>query len=134
MKAMIITPALSTTMRESPGLKQLAFWRRTISSMRGCCHLPGVETAGEALRALEGVERPLFGVRDAMGWMMAVLALVTGASYCELDCERPRLLAEIERVSEVEDMVRGVFRAVSCRLRVLFQCCRSFAVLVSMGW
>lgn len=47
-----------TTIRASAGLKQLAFWRRTISSMRGCCHLPGVVTAGEALGAAEGVAGP----------------------------------------------------------------------------
>jgi len=73
-----IAAALRTTIRESPVLKQLAFCRRTISSMRGCCHLPGVETAGEALRppAPEGEKRPFCGVR-------AFLTFVAGDCACD---------------------------------------------------
>lgn len=71
-----------TTMRASAGLKQLAFWRRTISSMRGCCHLPGVETAGEALLAAEGVAGPFRGVNEEIGWTAAFLALVAGDCVC----------------------------------------------------
>lgn len=29
--------------------KREAFWRRMMSSVAGCCHLPGVETAGEGV-------------------------------------------------------------------------------------
>lgn len=78
MKVKIITAALRTTMRESLGLKQDAFWRRIISSMRGCCHLPGVETAGEALCAPEGEDVPFCGVRSETGFVRAFLALTAG--------------------------------------------------------
>jgi hypothetical protein len=83
MKVITMAAALRTTIRESPGLKQLAFCRRTISSMRGCCHLPGVETAGEALRAPEGENRPFCGVRAEIGFFMAFCAFVAGD--CEFD-------------------------------------------------
>lgn len=79
MKVNTIAAALRTTIRESPGLKQLAFCRRTISSMRGCCHLPGVETAGEeALRAPEGEDMPFCGVRAAIGFTIAAFAFAAG--------------------------------------------------------
>jgi hypothetical protein len=83
MKVNTIAAALRTTIRESPGLKQLAFCRRTISSMRGCCHLPGVETAGEALRGLEGEKMPFCGVRAATGFDMAFLTFVAGDCECD---------------------------------------------------
>lgn len=83
MKVNTIAAALRTTIRESPGLKQLAFCRRTISSMRGCCHLPGVETAGEALRAPEGEKRPFCGVRAEIGFFMAFFAFVAGDCDCD---------------------------------------------------
>lgn len=83
MKVKTMTAAFSTTMRESPGLKQLEFWRRTISSMRGCCHLPGVETAGEALYAREG--EPFCGVREATGCARTFFAFVAGD--CECNCK-----------------------------------------------
>lgn len=77
-KERMMMAMFKTTMRASAGLKQLAFWRRTISSMRGCCHLPGVETAGEALWAAEGVAGPFCGVNEEIGWTTAFLALVAG--------------------------------------------------------
>jgi hypothetical protein len=83
MKVKTIAAALRTTIRESPGLKQLAFCRRTISSMRGCCHLPGVETAGEALRPPEGEKRPFCGVRAEIGFFMAFFAFVAGDCECD---------------------------------------------------
>jgi hypothetical protein len=78
MKVNTMAAALRTTMRESPGLKQLAFCRRIISSMRGCCHLPGVETAGEALRppAPAGEKMPFCGVR-------AFFTFVAGDCECD---------------------------------------------------
>jgi hypothetical protein len=81
MKVEIMTAAFKITMRESPGFKQLEFWRRTISSMRGCCHLPGVETAGEALYARAGEDVPFCGVRLAIGCARTFFAFVAG------DCE-----------------------------------------------
>lgn len=103
-----IAAPLRMTMRESPGLKQLEFWRRTISSMRGCCHRPGVEAAGEAFCAPEGVIAPFCGVRAVTA---AFLSLVAGD--CDCDCpscdwvefERTRLLELLDCTSsEVEDM------------------------------
>jgi hypothetical protein len=83
MKVNTIAAALSTTIRESPGLKQLEFCRRTISSMRGCCHLPGVETAGEALCAPDEEKGPFCGVRAAIGWAMASFTFVAGDCECD---------------------------------------------------
>ena len=83
MKVNTIAAALRTTIRESPGLKQLEFCRRTISSMRGCCHLPGVETAGEALCAPDGEKGPFCGVRAAIGCVMAFFTFVAGDCDCD---------------------------------------------------
>jgi hypothetical protein len=95
-------------MRESPGLKQLEFWRRTISSIRGCCQRPGVEAAGEALCAPEGVVAPFCGVRAETA---AFLSLLAGDCDCDwpkscdwdvFDVVRARVL-ELDS-SDVEDM------------------------------
>lgn len=95
-------------MRESPGLKQLEFCRRTISSMRGCCHLPGVETAGEALYAREG--EPFCGVRDATGCARTFFALVAGDCDCNWALvERDKLFVEADGTSEVDAMLLGGF-------------------------
>lgn len=107
MKVKTMTAALRTTMRESPGLKQLEFWRRTISSMRGCCHLPGVDIAGEALYARDRENGPFCGVRDAIGCTMAFFAFVAGDCNCDWELvERDKLLVEVDwtRSSEVDDM------------------------------
>jgi hypothetical protein len=74
---------LRMTMRESPGLKQLEFWRRTISSIRGCCHRPGVEAAGEAFCAPEGVVAPFCGVRAETAAFLILLA-----GDCDCDCPK----------------------------------------------
>ena len=76
--------------------------------MRGCCHRPGVEAAGEALCAPEGVVAPFCGVRAETA---AFLSLLAGDCDCDCDCpscdwaelERTRLL-ELFTSSEVEDM------------------------------
>lgn len=73
--------------------------------MRGCCHLPGVETAGEALWAAEGVAGPFCGVNEATGGAMALFALVAGDWDCvREEVERFREFAEVDWTSEVEDM------------------------------
>jgi hypothetical protein len=111
MKMKRMAAPLRMTMRESPGLKQLEFWRRTISSMRGCCHRPGVEAAGEAFCAPEGVVAPFCGVRAETA---AFFILVAGDCDCdcpkscdwdEFEVERARLLELLDCASsEVEDM------------------------------
>lgn len=79
MKVRTMTTRLSTTMRASPGLKQLAFWRRTISSIRGCCHLPGVIImAGEPFGVPEGVAGLFCGVILEIGCAATFLILLAG--------------------------------------------------------
>jgi hypothetical protein len=104
MRVKTTTAAFKITIRESPGLKQLEFWRRTISSMRGCCHLPGVETAGEALYARDGEEVLFCGVRLAIGCARTFFALVAGDCDWEL-VERAKLFDDVDWTSEVEDML-----------------------------
>jgi hypothetical protein len=102
MKMARMTAPLRMTMRESPGLKQLEFWRRTISSIRGCCQRPGVEAAGEALCAPEGVVAPFCGVRAETAAFLILLA-----GDCDCDCPKScdwDVFEVVRASSDVEDM------------------------------
>jgi hypothetical protein len=72
--------------------------------MRGCCHLPGVEMAGEALHARDGEEVPFCGVRLAIGCARTFFAFVAGDCDWEL-VERAKLFDDVDWTSEVDDML-----------------------------
>ena len=91
-------------------------WRRMTSSMRGCCHRPGVELAGEGCWCVVGVRdgEPLdCGVKLSFGRTLVDVADGEGAFGCAgegtrllvEDEERTRLLVEEEeRTRAVVDM------------------------------
>lgn len=77
-KLRIKAAVFSTTRRTLLGSKLVVFCLRITSSRRGCCHLPGVETTGEAAfgeLGMGAVGVLLVGVKLNLGSATASLAL-----------------------------------------------------------
>lgn len=93
--------AFNATRRTLLGSKLVVFCLRITSSRRGCCHLPGVETAGEAAFGELGtgaVAVLLVGVKLNLGSGMASLALTA-----DVFVAAARVF--VDWTSAVEDMV-----------------------------
>lgn len=108
-----INAAFSPIIRMLLPSKLVVFCRRMTSSMRGCCHWPGVEMAGEGccwgVPAFCGVPG-LNGVRFSLGRIEVTVVvsgeevlLVWGAGW--RDGAGVRLLRESVRVRAVVDML-----------------------------
>ena len=114
--------------------KLVLFWRRVTSSMRGCCHRPGVEGAGEGCCwGVSALDRG--GVCCALETSCEGGTADVVAGENDLDCKfgATRLLEEDEeRTSAVVDIVLVLVAVavISCSVpSVKLVCC---AVEVSM--
>ena len=97
---------LSATRRTLLGSKLLLFCLWTTSSRRGCCHLPGVEMAGEAALGELGMGvavMVLVGVKLNLGSVNGMASLVWIAVAFAVDA-----MLLVDWTSAVEDIVDPV--------------------------
>ena len=80
---MSIAPMLYTIVLTLWVLKTVAFWRRVISLMRGCCQLPGLSVTGPGVD-LEGVKKAPEEVRDLLNERAVVDDMAAGRYLLEV--------------------------------------------------
>jgi len=118
--------------------KVFACCRRTISSMRGCCHCPGVDTAGDCVcccgvPGLCGAGWSFCGVKLSLGRTL----LAVDASWDVVDCcegsERMRDVVDMVAVGVAVQMseVIAARRVLLC-LTLVCQYILSFAQCISL--